>query len=128
MTIWHLAAEVLAAAYVLAATLSLPRFWRGQVPLNVPSWWLWSPRIYPAWLRSAPVLIASGWPFLIATPFAIGLVTSEDLIPTIVLFASVALVLVCLILAVSIALVNRPAFLVPPSLRSQRGMVRGSRD
>ena len=112
---------------LLVALCRLPRVWRGDMDRMspVPPGWPWSPIAWRAVIRSGPAAILGGITMVVGLPvlliaperaeggFARPLVV---VVPFLVLFA------LSVLLMLSVALFNRPAFLVAPHLREAPGV------
>jgi hypothetical protein len=113
--------------YVRAA----PRLWTGHAgpaaDERPPAWW---PLGAPSWrggsraalvtVPSGALLILFGWGFNRTTPGS----TAYGVLGTL----AAASTLLLIGLTVTITLVNRPRFLVPPHLRAQRGVLQERRE
>lgn len=107
------------------ATSQAGKIWRGSgaIGAGVPGWWVWGRSLWRAYVRGMPVSIAFGWlipPTLVLLGLSAGAESSAVGEALAMLFVSG--ILVFLILVLSIALFNWPSALVPPALRSDRGV------
>lgn len=110
--------------------------WRGESyssrQIIPPSWWPYSPGLWRANVRSTQVLAVGAIPALLLSMLAIAVLELDWPAPAEQLWWSTPLLLLAMGLwvtmvglALSVTLVNRPSFVVPPHLRSQLGMLHG---
>lgn len=114
------------AAILFLATLRLPTIWRdAETADRTPqAWWVWGPRAWQALLRARPVGIIGGWWIVLAIATGSGLndPTKTTGLTIVALIATLAS-LTAMALFVSVQLFARPKRLIPPALRSQRGLL-----
>jgi hypothetical protein len=110
---------------VLAST-GLPGLWRGQSPMGekLPAYWLWGRPLYRGGIRALPSIMVA---LLFVALSAIAIPLNQrgiigDWLFLTLFFASVVAVL----MAVSVIMFNWPTFLVPPSMRGERGSIQES--
>lgn len=123
MKIWL--ADLLWLSLVVLATLQLPRIWRGLPAFDaVPGWWLWGEQLWFGNRRAMPLAIALGWVTLGMLYFpTVGKSPAESLSSVeFVIVGVLALTLFVIgALMVTVVLLNRPAFAVPPRWRDEPG-------
>jgi hypothetical protein len=117
-------------ALILVATLRLPRYWRGEPPVdierNLRRFWPYSEAALQGWLRALTAAYIAAW-FMLFGMLAIVLVPSADqsagpIVAWIVL-ASIAGTVAMVAIAASIIMFNWPKRLVFPALREQEGLL-----
>jgi hypothetical protein len=110
--------------------------WRGESyssrQIIPPEWWPYSPGLWRANVRATTVLAVGAVPAMVASLLTISVWELDWPAPAgqlwwamPVALLAVALWVTVVGLALSVALVNRPSFVVPPHLRSQPGMLDG---
>jgi hypothetical protein len=100
-------------ALLIFSTIKLWRVDGDHRSYQRPPWWLWGNRLWKGYRRT--LLPAS----LVAVCFAIGLTVSGML----GIYFALAGLVVFFPLMVTVALFNRPAFLVPPASRDESGLL-----
>ena len=110
---------------LLLGLTALPDVWRGQSPaLKVPAYWLWGDPLYRGGIRAVPsimialLLVALG---AAAVPFNQRGIVGDWFFFTLFIAAIVAVLMV-----LSVIMFNWPTFLVPPSMRGERGAIQES--
>jgi hypothetical protein len=110
---------------LLLALTALPDVWRGRGPaLKVPAYWLWGDPLYRGGIRAVPsimitlLFVALG---AAAVPFNQRGIVGDWFFFTLFIAAIVALLMV-----LSVIMFNWPTFLVPPSMRGERGAIQES--
>ena len=113
----------------LLALPQLPKIWFHRTSFydRAPGWWGWGEAGWQGWLRSTPVLASLAYAGLLMGIY-IGILSPALHLPRTVDLVAIWLFLAVffggLLLACTIFVANFPAFLVPPHLRSQEGMLK----
>lgn len=116
---------VIIAAAVLASlngfvTIRFRTIWSLAQPTGeVPSKWQWGLSGYRSLLKAFPVMLVAAWALVVAA------VTSQSLesrkihmsAEVVIAIGSIALLVVCMLIAVAILYVGRPRLLIPPAFR-----------
>jgi hypothetical protein len=116
---------VIVWALVLAST-GLPELWRGQSPVadRVPAYWLWGRPLYRGGIRAVPsIMIAL---LIVALSAAVIPLNQRGIVGDWVFFTLFFASIVAVLMAVSVIMFNWPTFLVPPSMRGERGAIQES--
>ena len=113
-----------AVVFVPLSTRGAMRLWRNETRIydGTPAWWLWGDTLWRAYVRT---LSALGLTFAIDLVLIVGLLWGPDSTATILVLGIplLATMAIAAVLAVGIALFNRPRAAVPPHLRHEGGAV-----
>ncbi len=118
-------------AVMLGASWRLAKLWRDdrmsdRIFKTMRSWWIWGDVLLRGWIRALPVGLVGGWLLVLAMAVAAALATEtmESSLGFGLLALLVLLLFVSLGMAVSVMLLNRPNFVVPPHLRNAPGALK----
>lgn len=121
----------IAAAFVLVRRV--PSLWRGEAVAELvrgaQQMWPADPQLARAFVRAMPAagvmgLTATAWYFLRRLTPAVGGSSVVDLVMTVVDVSLLAIACLGAVAFLTVILFNRPTRCVPPSMRSDRGVVR----
>lgn len=116
------------AAAIAGATARLPSIWKSggrNAASGFKSWWPYSSAALGGWLRAMPTGILGGWCFVVTLVGLLVAVYFDEWRAPAETVATLGLLGMfgCLVLVASVILFNRPRLLVPPSRRSDAGLV-----
>jgi len=110
---------------LLLALTALPDLWRGRSPaLNVPAYWLWGDPLYRGGIRAVPSIMIALL-FLALSVAAIPF-NQRGIVGDWIFFTLFTATIVALLMVLSVIMFNWPTFLVPPSMRGDRGAIQES--
>jgi polyferredoxin len=112
---------------LLLAFTVLPDIWRGRSPAQkVPTYWLWGDPLYRGGIRAVPSIMVAL--LIVALSAAVIPLNQRGIVGDWIFFTLFIAAIVALIMALSVIMFNWPTFLVPPSMRGQRGAIQESLD
>ena len=110
---------------LLLGLTALPDVWRGRSPaLKVPAYWLWGDPLYRGGIRAVPsIMIAL---LIVALDAAAIPFNQRGIVGDWIVFTLFIAAIVAVLMALSVIMFNWPTFLVPPSMRGERGVIQES--
>jgi hypothetical protein len=110
---------------LLLAFTVLPDVWRGRSPAQkVPTYWLWGDPLYRGGIRAVPSIIIAL--LIVALSAAVIPLNQRGIVGDWIFFMLFIAAIVAVVMALSVIIFNWPTFLVPPSMRGQRGAIQES--
>lgn len=107
---------------LLLALTALPDLWRGRSSaLKVPGYWLWGEPLYRGGIRAVPSIIVAL--LLVALSVVAIPLNQRGIIGDWLFFTLFVASVVAVLAVVSVITFNWPTFLVPPSMRGDRGTI-----
>lgn len=110
---------------LLLALTALPDIWRGRSPaLKVPAYWLWGDPLYRGGIRAVPSIMIA---LLIVALSAVAVSFNQrGIVGDWLFFTLFIAAIVAVLMVLSVIMFNWPTFLVPPSMRGERGAIQES--
>jgi hypothetical protein len=110
---------------LLLAFTVLPDVWRGRSRAQkIPTYWLWGDPLYRGGIRAVPSIVIAL--LIVALSAAVIPLNQRGIVGDWILFTLLVAAIVAVVMALGVIMFNWPTFLVPPSMRGQRGAIQES--
>jgi hypothetical protein len=119
----HIILELFFACVSALATVQAVRFWRrvDSHHSRPPGWWFYSGEAWRGFERATPTVVIGAWGLLVAG--GLTYTTSPGGVADVLIVLASIPVVGSAVVAITVALVNRPRSVVPPVWRDEEGML-----